>query len=151
MMREANHAAHKIMVEAKRVEQLAREVPVVRTQMHVMARQGGMPPQVAEMVNRDLRDRVDTLEKMISAAGFVLPDAGQTESPLFKLSDKQLSEKLWHLDSLQVRLDTMRDAIIEELDRFEKETAMLRRNRTEMMAASIGARMSTPSNIDPTR
>lgn len=142
MMRETNRLAHKVMVEATRVEQLARQVPTARTQMYSLAGQSGMPPPIAEMVNNGLTARVKALENMTNDAGFVLPEAGKTTSPLEKLSDEQLTQKLWHLDTLLVRLDAMRDAITEELERYERESATLRRNRNEIQAAALAGRMS---------
>lgn len=142
MMRESNRLAHKVMVEATRVEQLARQVPTARTQMYSLAGQSGMPPPIAEMVNSDLTARVNALENMVKDASFVLRDPGMTTSPLEKLSDEELTQKLWYLDTLIVRLDAMREAIAEELERYERESATLRRNRNEIEAAALAGRMS---------
>lgn len=127
--REVNRAAHKVMFTAKRLEDLAKGVPVARTELHILAGQKGLPPEVQTETAKTLEDRQVILGTMWNAAFATM------EKRLTNLSDKDLTGRLWRLDSHQVQLDLMREVITDELKRWEGESLMLRQQRTAMQAA----------------
>jgi hypothetical protein len=142
MMREGNLSAQKVMVEAKRVEQLAKQLVTARTQLSVLAGQGGLPPTLKVQMEQDLAARVEALTRMTDEASFVVTDNPDVTSPLAKLSDAKLIEKLWRLDTFLVRLDAMRDSITTELTSYENESSTLRQQRTTLQAAAVTGRLA---------
>jgi hypothetical protein len=136
--REVNRAAHKVMATAKRLEQLARDVAVARTQLSVLAGQGGLPPTLQPEFTRTLEERVGAIAKMSAVAG-ALVEKGPTG-----VSDSDLTASLWRLDEHQVQLDAMRETITDELNRYEGESLTLRQQRTALQAATLAGKMSIP-------
>ena len=147
MMREVSRTAHKVMTEATRVDQMAVLIPTARTQLHVLLGQGGLPPQLKEATDKTLTERRAALSNMVDKAGFVVPAEPNAVSPLLALSDSELTARLWELDKLQVQLEAMRDAITEELGRYETESATLRQQRTAMQAASLAGRLPLKTKL----
>lgn len=134
MMREVSRAAHRVLTEATRVEQMASLVPTARVQVHALANHSVIPQILAEM-EKALADRREGLMQMVDKASFVLTDQSDTLAPLVALSDKELTKHLWKLDEQQIRLQAMRDAITQELQRYEAESTTLRQQNTAMQAA----------------
>ena len=135
MLREVSRAAHKLMTEASRADQMAALVPPARTQLYLLLPQGNMPSEIRERTLADLGARHKALNEMIGEASFVVAD----QPPLSAMKDKELTRRLWNLDRLQVQLDTIRDAITTELEWYETESATLRQQRTALQAAQIAA------------
>ncbi len=144
MLREVGRAAHKVLADATRVEQLARQVPTTRTQMHVLMHQGGLPPEIKAETDATPMTRASSLRVMVEDTMPLVPVLPNTDSPLAALSDKALANHLWRLDARQVSIDTMRDSISEELDRYQTEIATLRDQRTTLQAASLTGKLSQP-------
>jgi hypothetical protein len=130
--REVNRAAHKVMYTAKRLEELAKAVPVARTQLHILSGQGGLPPELKAQTAKTLEDRLAVTGMMFSAA-LAIVDKGLTD-----LADKDLTAKLWRLDEHQVQLDAMREAITHELDMYEGESQTRRNHNVALQAALAG-------------
>jgi len=57
------------------------------------------------------------------------------------MSDALLTTKTWRLDEYQVQLEVMREAITEELTRYENESLTRRHQRTTMEAAVLNAEL----------
>ncbi len=95
--------AHKVMATAQRLELLAKAVPPARTQLHVLAGQGGLPPALKEQTDKALEERLGRLREMSAAAHAVVAEG------LESLSDKKVTSRLWRLDEHQVQLDVMRE------------------------------------------
>ena len=144
MMREVSRAAHKVMVTVTRLRELAKAVPTTRTQLHILCEQGGLPPGVKEQTEKDLLGRLDSLNGWNDEASFVVTDQPDAMAPILRLSDKALATRLWRLDTLQVRLDGMREDITKELERYETESATRRQQQTALQAASLNAHLSKP-------
>ena len=144
MTREVSCAAHKVMVTVTRLQELAKAVPTTRTQLHILGGQGGLPPGVKEQTEKDLLGRLDSLNGWNDEASFVVTDQPDAMAPILRLSDKALATRLWRLDTLQVRLDGMREDITKELERYETESATRRQQQTALQAASLNAHLSKP-------
>ena len=137
MMREVNRAAHKVMTEATRVEQMAERVLPVRARLWSLSNQAPLPDNAKdEEGEKDLANRRTALKKMVDEASFVVTDQSDSMSPLLALSDRELTQRLWNLDKLQVRLEGMRDGITEELQRREAESTRLSQHITAIQAAN---------------
>lgn len=144
MMREVSRAAHKVMVTVTRLQELAKAVPTARTQLHILCGQGGLPPGVKEQTEKDLQGRLDSLKNWDNEASFVVTDQTDAMAPILRLSDKELATRLWRLDTLQVRLDGMREDITKELERYETESTTRRQQQTALQAAALNANLSKP-------
>jgi hypothetical protein len=84
MVRENNRCAHKVMISAERLKQLASEVTKVRKELHILAEESASAEE-------DLRRRNQVLDNMINSAGA----ASVKFTDLEALSDKELAERLW--------------------------------------------------------
>ena len=140
LVREVNRAAHKVMITATRLKQLASDVVPTRNHLHVLLHQGGMPAPIKQETEDTLRDRHTALDGMVSAASASSAEFHDLEA----LSDKELSKRIWKLDVEQARLDAMEATITRELEKYESESSMIRQQNTTMHAAVIGAKMSQP-------
>lgn len=136
IQRELNRAAHKVMGTATRLDQLAQAVPAARIQLHVLAGQGGMPPQIKEETEKTLQDRRTRMREISAVANDI------TMSDLASMSDQLLTSKLWRLDEYQMQLDVMREAITDELTRYENESLTRRQQQTAMRAAALNAQLT---------
>ena len=145
MMREVSRTAHRVLVTATSLEPSARAVLRARTDMHVLAGQGGLPPGVKEEAEKTLQDRLEALKGYSGEGSFVLTDDSDVRAPLLRLSDAELSQRLWRLDRAMERLDAMRETIAGELERYERESATLRQQRTALKAAQITGDLSRPT------
>jgi hypothetical protein len=63
-------------------------------------------------------------------------------SDLGSMSDMVLTTKIWRLDEYQVQLDVIREAITEELTRYEGESLTRRQQDTTMRAAALNAEIT---------
>jgi len=126
------------------LQKIANAVPTARTQLSILAGQGGLPPTVKQKIDQDLRGRLDSLEKWNDEASFVITDQTDAMAPITRLTDKELATRLWRLDTLQVRLDGMREDISNELEQYQTESATLRQQKTVLQAASLNAQLSKP-------
>jgi hypothetical protein len=136
MLREVSRAAHKVMTEATRVEQIAERVLPARARLWSLRHDAPLPDNPKdEEGEKDLAARRAELKKMVSEANFVVTDGPDAMSPLLTLSDRELTQRLWNLDRLQVQLEAVRDAIAEELHRYDTESTRLRQHATTMRAA----------------
>jgi hypothetical protein len=145
MMRDVSRSAHKVMVEVARLKKLAQSVPTARTQLHILAGQGGLPPEVKEQTEKDLQGRLKSLDAWNEEASFVITDQSGSRDPILRMSDKELASRLWRLDTLLIRLDGMREDVTQELEQYGSESSMLRQQRTAMQAAVLGGKLSQPS------
>jgi hypothetical protein len=59
---------------------------------------------------------------------------------VFTLSDADLTARLWKLDSYQAQMESIRDAITQELDFYTTESVTLRQQKTAIQAAAAAAR-----------
>ena len=87
-----------------------------------------------------MRARRKALEGMVEYAGFVVPVLPNQASPVFTLSDADLTARLWKLDSYQAQMESIRDAITQELDFYTTESVTLRQQKTAIQAAAAAAR-----------
>lgn len=115
-----------------------------RTQLHILCGQGGLPPGVNEQTEKDLQGRLGTLKDWNDEASFVVTDQTDAKAPILRLSDKELATRLWRLDTLQIRLDGMREDITKELERYETESSRRRQQQTALQAAALNATLSKP-------
>ena len=72
-----------------------------------------------EQTEKDLLGRLDSLNGWNDEASFVVTDQPDAMAPILRLSDKALATRLWRLDTLQVRLDGMREDITKELEKLK--------------------------------
>ncbi len=140
MVREVNRAAHRVMVTATRLKELATEVIPARTHLHVLLHQGGMPATIKQETEAALRSRHTVLDGMVetaSASSAQFHDLGA-------LTEKELSKRIFDLDVQQVRLEAIELTITRELEKYERESATIRQQNITMQAAALGATMSKP-------
>jgi hypothetical protein len=140
IVREVNGVAHKVMVSATRLKQLASEVPTTRNHLHELLHQGGMPDPIKAETESLLHSRNTALDEMVETASASSAQFHDLEA----LSDEELSQRLWTLDVEQVRLEAMEDTITHELRKYETEISVLRQQNTTMHAATLNAQMSRP-------
>jgi hypothetical protein len=77
---------------------------------------------------------------MVQYAGSVVPVSPNPTSPVLSLSDAELAACLWKLDSYQAQLESIRDAITQDLDFYQTESVTLRQQKTAMQAAAVAGR-----------
>jgi len=124
------------MVMATRVDQMAALVPPTRTGLHKMINQA-MPPAIQMQIDEALSARHSRLREMVDYAKHVGVDGS-----LPVVSEKDLAKNLWTLDAHEVQLDGMRDAISEELARYDKDAVTLGAGGAP--AAVTAARLKQP-------
>lgn len=137
MMREVSRAAHKVLTDATRVEQIAESVLPARARLWSLRNDAPIPDVALDEEGQGLfAERQAELEKMVRDASFVVTDQPDAMSPLLVMSDKELTLRLWNLDKVQVRLKGMRDAITQEWQRYDAESARWSESITAIQAAN---------------
>jgi hypothetical protein len=136
MLREVRRNANKVMVQATRLKQVALLIPGARNHLSVLLHQGGTPPTVKVEIENDLKQRTERLDQMINGALDIV------SGDLPRKSDGELTGHLWRLDSHEVQLDMLREAITDELSRYESESLTIREHNAAMQAAALGAKLA---------
>jgi hypothetical protein len=131
MMREVSRASHKVIATATQVGAVAALVPKEAEKMYKIAGKE-MPPETRKEVEAKLQSRRIALKQMSDYAKLVITEKPDVMAPLLALSDKELTERLWSLDKLQVQLAFIRDGINDELDGCEAKGAELRQQRKDI-------------------
>jgi len=132
MMREVNRSAHNVGATAKRISQIALRIPPARTELGILSGQGGMTPSVRTVIETELKIRTERLDRIEKDAAAV------AMSDLQRTSAQELTAYLFRLDAREVEMDAMRDAITEELNRYESESREIRERNVTMQAAARG-------------
>jgi hypothetical protein len=135
MEREVNRAANKVMVTASRLGNIARQVPAARDLLNTLLDQGGMP-QIEEENEERLQLRSRRLSEIEANALEIV------SGNLPANTEKELTAHVRRLDSHEVQLDVMREAITEELSGYQAEILIIREQRATMRAAALNATMS---------
>jgi hypothetical protein len=130
MLREVNRSAHKMGAEAKRLEQLAEEIPTARSQLFALAgRRVGAEPEV----EAQLKDRCDRLRRMQEYAATIAVKIAQPG----RLPASELTDALLQLEAYDAQLHVMRQDITDELGKYESKSREFGERHTVMEAAKL--------------
>jgi hypothetical protein len=133
MRREVNRAAHRVIVTATRLDQLAVHVPSVRGDLHALW--GGMSAAIEGEVTAEMESRRARFKEIVDGARAIVDD-DFTDMP-----EKKLTQYLFRLDEHEEQLEGMRDSITRELEGYESDRLILQ-NLGTSMAVATSARLN---------
>jgi hypothetical protein len=138
MEREIKRGAQRNMTGAVRLNQMALEIPALVNRMHRLSVESGLSDAVASDVQHTLQSRQKRLGQITDAS---LEIVSKHVLNFEGMSDQAARRLLGTVDTNDVELESMRDAITSDRVGYEREIASLLQNITAIQAAQIGRGM----------